>query len=291
LILRIIYRCFDQNFPFWHEHPRSSFAIQDVIDTAIGPRPIKGELVTVWEEDILEVIPSKNELPLSITAEASTSNTPVSATVSEATEITNTINVNVIKDTLECIQIDEPDPNTTSAELAVIESSTIVVTTENDIESGAFDASKVFTGSVPIDTDQGYKYLKRWRRRKLCAFCNDDDDTSEELGHFIGPFVIATFNKNGVEKKRSFWAHDSCARYSPEVFCTPEGKWYNVTLALRRGRGMVKYINKYKRVRIRFINSFCIKSDVMAAKRKVLLLDVLNQSAIRVSICHVLKNQ
>lgn len=101
------------------------------------------------------------------------------------------------------------------------------------------NASNIFTGEIPIDSDQGYKYLKRWKRRKVCAFCNDDDDTSEELGQFIGPFVIATYNKNGVEKKRSFWAHDACARYSPEVFCTPEGKWYNVTLALRRGRGMV----------------------------------------------------
>ncbi|KAG0790427.1 hypothetical protein G6F21_005814 [Rhizopus arrhizus] len=155
-------RCFDQNFPFWHEHPRSSFAIQAVIDAEIGPRPIKGELVTVWEEDVLE------EEPL------------------------------------------QEDTN----------------------------ASNIFTGEIPIDSDQGYKYLKRWKRRKVCAFCNDDDDTSEELGQFIGPFVIATYNKNGVEKKRSFWAHDACARYSPEVFCTPEGKWYNVTLALRRGRGM-----------------------------------------------------
>lgn len=158
-----MYRCFDQNFPFWHEHPRSSFAIQAVIDAEIGPRPIKGELVTVWEEDVLE------EEPL------------------------------------------QEDTN----------------------------ASNIFTGEIPIDSDQGYKYLKRWKRRKVCAFCNDDDDTSEELGQFIGPFVIATYNKNGVEKKRSFWAHDACARYSPEVFCTPEGKWYNVTLALRRGRGMV----------------------------------------------------
>lgn len=129
----------------------------------MGPRPIKGELVTVWEEDILEEEQQQEET----------------------------------------------------------------------------NASDVFTGDIPIDSDQGYKFLKRWKRRKVCAFCNDDDDTSEDLGQFIGPFVIATYNKNGLEKKRSFWAHDACARYSPEVFCTPEGKWYNVTLALRRGRGMV----------------------------------------------------
>ncbi|KAI7896252.1 uncharacterized protein EV154DRAFT_411870 [Mucor mucedo] len=183
-------RCFDQNFPFWHEHPRSSFAIQAVIDTEIGPRPIKGELITVWEEDILEILPNKDE--------------------------------------------------------------TIIV----------------FTGNIPIDTDQGYKYLKRWKRRKLCAFCNDDDDTSKELGSFIGPFVIATFNKNGVEKKRSFWAHDSCARYSPEVFCTPEGKWYNVTLALRRGRGMRCHGCKEKGATIGCFESKCNKSFHLPCSQK-----------------------
>lgn len=154
---------------------------------------------------------------------------------------------NTIKDT---VSLDEAifahitlDPQGTKESLSTTDIINTATTPKNnkDMENGAIGASKVFTGNVPIETDQGYKYLKRWRRRKVCAFCNDDDDTSEELGQFIGPFVIATFNKNGAEKKRSFWAHDACARYSPEVFCTPEGKWYNVTLALRRGRGMVNY--------------------------------------------------
>ncbi|KAI9256415.1 hypothetical protein EDC94DRAFT_523179 [Helicostylum pulchrum] len=198
-------RCFDQNFPFWHQHPRSSFAIQAVIDAEIGPRPIKGELVTVWEEDILEELPGKDELPL----------------------LTGS---------------------------AVLEENKLV--------------DLIFTGNVPIDTDQGYKYLKRWRRRKVCAFCNDDDDTSDDLGQFIGPFVIATFNKNGVEKKRSFWAHDSCARYSPEVFCTPEGKWYNVTLALRRGRGMRCHGCKEKGATIGCFESKCNKSFHLPCSQK-----------------------
>jgi hypothetical protein len=153
-----------------------------VIDKEVGPMPIKGELVTVWEEDVLE-------------------------------ESVNATNEDEARN-----EIIEP-------------------MFESKIDS--VDASKVFSGDASVTVDEGYKYLKRWKRRKVCAFCNDDDDTSPELGDFIGPFIIATFNKNGMEKKRSFWAHDSCARYSPEVFCTPEGKWYNVTLALRRGRGMV----------------------------------------------------
>ncbi|CEG77422.1 hypothetical protein RMATCC62417_12176 [Rhizopus microsporus] len=185
-------RCFDQNFPFWHEHPRSSFAIQAVIDAEAGPRPIKGELVTVWEEDVLEEEHQQEEQ----------------------------------------------------------------------------DASSIFTGETAIEGDQGYKFLKRWKRRKVCAFCNDDDDTSEDLGSFIGPFIIATYNKNGVEKKRSFWAHDACARYSPEVFCTPEGKWYNVTLALRRGRGMRCYVCKEKGATIGCFESKCSKSFHLPCSQK-----------------------
>lgn len=159
-----------------------------MIDSEAGPMPIKGELVTVWEEDVIE--------------------DPSAATVAA-------------------------DKDTEGGETAT---TTAAASKQDHVE----EASQVFTGSSAIDTaEQGYKYLKRWQRRKVCAFCNDDDDTSEDLGKFIGPFVIATFNKNGVERKRQFWVHDACARYSPEVFCTPEGKWYNVTLALRRGRGMV----------------------------------------------------
>ncbi|KAI7883175.1 hypothetical protein K492DRAFT_235544 [Lichtheimia hyalospora FSU 10163] len=200
--------CFDQQFPFWHEHPRSSFAVQAVIDAEAGPMPIKGELVTVWEEDVIED-------PCAIAAD----------TNAEGGDMTTT-------------------KATTSKQADHVE-----------------EASQVFTGSSAIDTaEQGYKYLKRWQRRKVCAFCNDDDDTSEDLGKFIGPFVIATFNKNGVERKRQFWVHDACARYSPEVFCTPEGKWYNVTLALRRGRGMRCYACKEKGATIGCFESKCNKS-------------------------------
>ncbi|KAI8997788.1 hypothetical protein BDB01DRAFT_714441 [Pilobolus umbonatus] len=190
-------RCFDHNFPFWHEHPRSSFAIQAVIDAEIGPMPIKGELVNVWEEDVLD---RNNQ--------------------------------------------------------------------KNDQEDSNIDASKIFTGEVTMDKDEGYRFLKRWKRRKVCAFCNDDEDTSNELGEFIGPFVIATYNKNGVEKKRSFWAHDACARYSPEVFCTPEGKWYNVTLALKRGRGMRCYSCKEKGATIGCFESKCSKSFHLPCSQK-----------------------
>ena len=164
--------------------------------------PIKGELVTIWEEDVIDEFPHNNN--------------------------NNNNNNNNDNNNADNEQGKNDDENNN------------VASTKEQQHEEIEEASKVFTGDAAINTaEQGYRYLKRWQRRKVCAFCNDDDDTSTELGQFIGPFVIATYNKNGVERKRQFWAHDACARYSPEVFCTPEGKWYNVTLALRRGRGMV----------------------------------------------------
>ncbi|KAI7859297.1 hypothetical protein BDC45DRAFT_564763 [Circinella umbellata] len=219
-------RCFDQNFPFWHHHPRSSFAVQAVINSEIGPMPIKGELVTIWEEDVIDE-PSHN----------------------------NNNNNNNNDNNEQAKNVDENNDVTT----------TKTQHQHEEIE----EASKVFTGDTAINTvEQGYKYLKRWQRRKVCAFCNDDDDTSSELGQFIGPFVIATYNKNGVERKRQFWAHDACARYSPEVFCTPEGKWYNVTLALRRGRGMRCFGCKEKGATIGCFDSRCSKSFHLPCAQK-----------------------
>ncbi|OBZ81845.1 hypothetical protein A0J61_10106 [Choanephora cucurbitarum] len=235
--LELCLRCFDQSFPFWHEHPRSGFAVQSVIDSAVGPRPIKGELVTIWEEDILDTSVSNEERSKSTTAilntEAETRNLPVE----NGSPIENSPNTELLNGK------------------------------ENGIET-ATDASQVFKGNTAIQIDQGYKLLKKWRSRKVCAFCNDDEDNSEELGQFIGPFIISTFNKNGTEKKRSFWAHDSCARYSPEVFCTPEGKWYNVTLALRRGRGMKCHGCKEKGATIGCFDSKCNKSYHLPCAQK-----------------------
>ncbi|GAA5801238.1 hypothetical protein HPULCUR_006682 [Helicostylum pulchrum] len=262
-------RCFDQNFPFWHQHPRSSFAIQAVIDAEIGPRPIKGELVTVWEEDILEELPGKDELPLLTGSAVLEENKLVDLSVTKASGLNAEVTMDTIETMMQGIHISTTDSTSGSSAIVLsVQPTSKVVRKEDDVEINAIDASKVFTGNVPIDTDQGYKYLKRWRRRKVCAFCNDDDDTSDDLGQFIGPFVIATFNKNGVEKKRSFWAHDSCARYSPEVFCTPEGKWYNVTLALRRGRGMRCHGCKEKGATIGCFESKCNKSFHLPCSQK-----------------------
>ncbi|KAF9921811.1 hypothetical protein FBU30_008125 [Linnemannia zychae] len=88
-----------------------------------------------------------------------------------------------------------------------------------------------------LEGDQRFTYLDQWKDRKVCAFCNDDGTTKD---HFIGPqpFLMASTNKYGDTKKRSFWAHDACARHSPEVIQAKDGSWYNVTMAMRRGRSV-----------------------------------------------------
>ncbi|KAF9097329.1 hypothetical protein BGX23_009177 [Mortierella sp. AD031] len=92
-----------------------------------------------------------------------------------------------------------------------------------------------FQAMMGLETDQGFNYLEQWKDRKVCVFCNDDGTTKD---HFIGPqpFLLASTNKWGDTKKRNFWAHDACARHSPEVIQAKDGSWYNVTTAMRRGR-------------------------------------------------------
>ncbi|KAJ2385624.1 hypothetical protein GGI05_004641, partial [Coemansia sp. RSA 2603] len=101
-----------------------------------------------------------------------------------------------------------------------------------------------------------------------CAFCGSADAArAAALGGFAGgrPFLMpsarveaaatddsssdsdsdddsssASADESGGAKKqqqqRRFWAHDACARASPEVLASPDGRWYNVAAALRRGR-------------------------------------------------------
>ncbi|KAK3814892.1 MAG: hypothetical protein J3Q66DRAFT_284535 [Benniella sp.] len=86
-----------------------------------------------------------------------------------------------------------------------------------------------------LESDQPFLTMDQWRNRKVCAFCNDDGTSKD---HFIGPypFLLASMNRFGDTKKRHFWAHDACARHSPEVIQGKDGTWYNVSTAMRRGR-------------------------------------------------------
>ncbi|KAJ2636746.1 hypothetical protein GGF40_002818 [Coemansia sp. RSA 1286] len=71
-----------------------------------------------------------------------------------------------------------------------------------------------------------------------CAFCGSADPAvASALGGFAGgmPFVL-TSTIGGQTRRQRFWAHDACARGSPEVVVSACGQWYNVAAALRRGR-------------------------------------------------------
>ncbi|KAF9161150.1 hypothetical protein DFQ26_004816 [Actinomortierella ambigua] len=89
--------------------------------------------------------------------------------------------------------------------------------------------------SRSLENGQVFTFMQQWKQRKICAFCNDDDTTKD---HFIGPqpFILSSTNRYGDEKKKNFWAHDACARYSPEVIQDRNGSWFNVAMAMRRGR-------------------------------------------------------
>ncbi|KAJ2081933.1 hypothetical protein H4R24_001965 [Coemansia sp. RSA 988] len=72
-----------------------------------------------------------------------------------------------------------------------------------------------------------------------CAFCSEDDQYQRDiLGAFAAeqPFVLSTERDDGTVRRRRFWAHTACAKYSPEVLVTEAGQWFNVAAALRRAR-------------------------------------------------------
>ncbi|CAG8583226.1 2946_t:CDS:10 [Paraglomus brasilianum] len=115
----------------------------------------------------------------------------------------------------------------------------LVSTFEKDMIDETYSTAHLdlLNSTKPLVGDTGYMYLKAWRSRRICGFCNDDDNN--HLGGFIGPypFISCAATRHG-ERKKIFWSHYACAKYSPEVFQSKDNVWYNVTTAWRRGRGM-----------------------------------------------------
>ncbi|KAF9951944.1 hypothetical protein BGZ72_006647 [Mortierella alpina] len=140
----------------------------------------------------------------------------------------------------------------------------------NDLQEAQFKAM------MSLENDQGFMYLDQWKDRKVCAFCNDDGTFKD---HFVGPypFLLATTNRYGDFKKRHFWAHDACARHSPEVIQGKDGSWYNVSMAMRRGRTVLKLTFDHRNARF--------------AKKKGPPSDALTPSAAEASMCLAQANQ
>jgi hypothetical protein len=117
---------------------------------------------------------------------------------------------------------------------------------ENEIanESGQlvediFDSENVNQGGrTEVITSAGssnyVKSITPFPSKKLCVFCNDD---AISLGKLIGPFVLSLSEKEKTKCKRIFWAHEACAKFSPEVVAF-KNRWFNVAEAVRRGRSL-----------------------------------------------------
>ncbi|KAI8603362.1 hypothetical protein EDD21DRAFT_369349 [Dissophora ornata] len=116
-----------------------------------------------------------------------------------------------------------------------------------------------FYAMMNLESDQGLTYLDQWKDRKVCAFCNDDGNSKD---HFIGPypFLLASTNRYGDTKKKHFWAHDACARHSPEVIQGTDGTWFNVSMAMRRGRTVRCAVCKEKGATIGCFDPKCGRS-------------------------------
>eukprot|EP00300_Choanocystis_sp_HF-7_P001649 c11331_g1_i1.p1 GENE.c11331_g1_i1~~c11331_g1_i1.p1 ORF type:complete len:523 (+),score=115.50 c11331_g1_i1:1-1569(+) len=73
-------------------------------------------------------------------------------------------------------------------------------------------------------------------RNKVCALCGLSQTTGEE-GTLIGPVYLGN-----VE---AVYVHEQCASCSPEVG-NDDGRWYNVAVAVRRGRDLTCQVCKQK---------------------------------------------
>ncbi|KAJ2759854.1 hypothetical protein IWQ56_005631, partial [Coemansia nantahalensis] len=107
---------------------------------------------------------------------------------------------------------------------------------------------------------------------RRCAFCGEDGSSQPDvLGGFAGdrPFILTTAAADGaVRRRQRFWAHDACARYSPEVLATDDGRWYNVAAALRRTRAMKCAVCRRRGATIGCFHDRCQKSYHVACTRR-----------------------
>jgi hypothetical protein len=153
--------CFTNNFPWYHEHPRSTFAKEFIFpESKIDNHFVSGELVKRFVKDVFD-------------------------------------------------------------EKIVYSQPTTIVEAVEAVEEG-----------------DGYLMLETWRKRRLCAMCNDDEE-NDLVGKFNGPHPFVLLHDNADEKKLSlerFWIHENCAKASPEVYRSKAGNWYNVSVAVKRGR-------------------------------------------------------
>ncbi|RKP13432.1 hypothetical protein BJ684DRAFT_16167 [Piptocephalis cylindrospora] len=134
----------------------------------------------------------------------------------------------------------------------------VVESFEKDkVYSGSLSSGKLGKAANPTadesmaSSDAGHAFFRAWMQRRRCALCNDDTEEDDSgRNPFIGTHPFLYFPGTEVDgeearglgisipvtRKDTFWVHDRCARFSPEVYQAMDGTWYNVAATVRRGR-------------------------------------------------------
>ncbi|RKP34955.1 hypothetical protein BJ085DRAFT_40155 [Dimargaris cristalligena] len=215
--------CFEHRFPIYHMHPRSSFAMQWLI--------APGDQSTVGGTSATHITTSIDPALFNVLNNSSSSSALDQN--GSGSHGSNTI-----------------DPLALAGEIV------------QSFEKDQFDTNYKAPDPCPDNGEQDFEFYKKYMSRKICAFCLDDEKApGSKTGPFIGPypFVYPVSSRKGTTKFRQFWAHDACARYSPEVVVVND-EWYNVTAALKRGRQMKCIRCREKGATIGCFHSKCNRS-------------------------------
>jgi len=98
---------------------------------------------------------------------------------------------------------------------------------------------------------------------KKCAFCDEGDFTSGEA--FINPYP---FRPGHDRLTQPFWAHEYCAYYTPGVYKSVEGHWFNVSAALERARKTKCAECKHRGATIKCFDPGCHKTYHLGCTHK-----------------------
>ncbi|KAJ1913092.1 hypothetical protein H4219_005352 [Mycoemilia scoparia] len=225
--------CFIGNFPNDHKHPRTSFACSPVVDIE--------KLVEIYKID--RGSGKETYQHVSNGKEGDESDTLLAGFIQgyEPDEFDPTWNpeenqANPLRDFAKRF----------NKRYKIINSLNNTVA-NSDNQDGVSNAQSLEGNAIPMDAGQSYGILKKHHHRRRCGFCGEDDlgesntDGSRNGSGFISeiPLLSTQVLSDGVVKHRRFWAHITCALYSPEVVMVEKtNKWYNVAAAMRRGRSL-----------------------------------------------------
>jgi hypothetical protein len=103
-------------------------------------------------------------------------------------------------------------------------------------ENGDYETELI----TSLGTSNYTKALIPLPKRRVCALCNNDSETASPFVR-PNPFILPlTETEKKKHKKKVFWIHEACAKFSPEVlhFEGEISRWFNVAEAVRRGRNL-----------------------------------------------------